>query len=163
MIRPIIIIFLLLSIEIVICTEVYNNPVAAFHCVVPFDNVCCKTECPYCGVCVAESNQNNETTDINYQLYDQFSNDCCVEIILKNNITCNATAGIGAPCILVDRFMNDIERMINFFRTGPIYLIVIVSILMFLAAGFLLYTCCIFGKKDPPLEYKYIVNSLDDK
>ena len=145
--------FLLSFVQIVICEE------KKFVCTNPFDQVCCKLDCPYCGWCAKQSNKNISTYN---NQYVDFLRDCCVEVIIKNKIKCNTTTRVGAPCIIVDQFLNDVELFVNFFRKGPIYLVVIVSVLMFLAAAFLLYVCCIFGKKKPPIEYKYIINSLDD-
>ena len=153
--------FLISFVGIVVCRE-NSNEEKIFVCTNPFDQVCCKLKCPYCGWCGKQFNKNISAYNNQYDDYTDFLNDCCAEVIIKNKITCNATTGVGAPCIVIDQFLNDVQLFVNFFRKGPIYLVVIVSVLMFLGAAFFLYVCCIFGKKKPPIEYKYIINSLDD-
>lgn len=132
-----------------------ESPEEEFICEYRFDKICCKPECPYCGWCNEKG--NFEPGDLN-GTYRNFYYDCCAEIILESNLTCNLT--MGPPCILDSSYFNDWDRIVDFFNNGETYLIVIVSIALFVLAGFLLYTCCIFGKRDPPLEYKYIVHSL---
>ena len=132
-----------------------------FDCANKFEKVCCAAECPYCGWC---NKDNHEESFIN-GTYSNFYWNCCAEVILESNLTCNsnttnASITIGPPCILDDPYTYFWEEWIDFFKNGPIYLIVIVSIILFGVALFLFYTCVIFGKRYPPLEYVYIVNSL---
>lgn len=146
----------ILIIYYIFLITVVCNGAADFVCDNSFDDeVCCKSECPFCGNCKKNFNANNS-----YLNYDLFFEDCCEESIMQNNITCNST--VLAPCILDDSYLNDIQRIIKFFKKGPVYLIVIVAIIMFLVAIFFLYACCVFGKKKPILDYKYIRNTLED-
>ena len=145
---------LLSSINLVIADTGDSDKVEKYNCLNPFEDICCRVECPYCGSC--------QTNITNYHDYGYFMNDCCAEIILENNITCNVTSGQEAPCIIIDKKLNDFERFIKFFKTGPIYLVVIVAVSMFTGVAFIVYACCIFGKKRPPLEYKYLINTLDN-
>lgn len=140
-------------------SEIAESKDKSYQCVMYFDYVCCKATCPYCGWCSGKS--KNYTALLMDPTYQQFYSDCCAEVIYKNNMTCSKE--ISAPCVLDDTYLNDFERFVKFFKTGPIYLIVIVAIILFLVGAFILYACCIFGKKQPPLDYKFIVNSLNDE
>jgi len=98
-----------------------------------------------------------DADDLNYGLYESFFSDCCVKVIRATNLTCNVTAGIGAPCILPDLYVSDWQKMENFFRTGPIWAIVLVSIGMFIGSMILFYTCFFHGNGiKPPVPYTYV-------
>lgn len=146
---------LIYSTRTVICDTTNNSDTEniPYECINQFDKVCCKPECPYCGWCDSNNNNDNDT-------YGTFYYDCCAEMIIESKIICSTT--IEPPCILVNNHMNDLERLVDLYKNGPIYLRVIVSLIFFAVGAFILYSCCIFGKKKPPLEYKYIMN-LDGK
>jgi hypothetical protein len=114
-------------------------------CTKQSDLACCKETCPFCGPC----NYLNGS-------YSDFEEDCCSNIILISSLYCNVTA---PPCILQIQ-MNNLERIFNFFKTKPLYIVIPVAVGMGLLCLFCLYSCCIFGVKEPPLKYKKIVERL---
>lgn len=108
---------------------------------------CCKEDCPFCTEC----HKNRSTS-----AYSEFRENCCAEMILSSALYCNETA---PPCILQIK-INNFERLINFFKTGKLYVVIPVSVGIGLAVLFILYSAFLFGSKTPPVKYKYIVGRL---
>ena len=127
-----------------------SSGIYCYDCVNPYKTICCKSDCPYCGSCQIKNDSIS---------FDDFENNCCYEMIIKNNNTCNDTMG-EPPCTIVDGDMNDINRIIKFFNYGPLWAIILTSVLLFGLLLFLLYVCCVFGKKKPPVKYKLIKEPL---
>lgn len=124
-----------------------------FYCDRQYKQACCHSKCPFCGPCLGKNGQNTTTV-----IFGEFFDNCCTEAIMSDNITC--VAGGSAPCVLPDTYFSDIDRIREFFESGPVYLIVIVSIILFIVAMFLIYVFFIFGDKKPPMRYSEIRNTL---
>jgi len=88
----------------------------------------------------------------------EFQSNCCVEIILESERYCNQTI---PPCILIEK-INNLDRIINFFKSGNLVAIIPVSVGLGIVALFILYCWFIFGVKKPPLKYKAIVGRLQE-
>lgn len=86
---------------------------------------------------------------------------CCVEYIDYRNVSCSNTT-IELCTNETMRKENDLDKIIKFFKSGPIWGIVLASIGIAVFGLFLLYTCCCFGKKKPPLDYDLIIAKLDN-
>ena len=122
------------------------------NCTNQYELACCKNDCTFCGKC----GLSNQT--LNGSLYDSFDENCCSEIILSSHRYCNETA---PPCIL-ESWLNNLQRIINFFKSGQLQSIIPVSIVIGLISLFIFYSCFIFGTKKPPKPYRSIVNCLRD-
>ncbi len=147
---------------------IHNNP-RAFDYIEPRN--------PVTGAPTANSTSTNSPTDSPTDAPTgtkkrQASNDtnttfpiiylgCCVEYIDYRNVSCsNTTVQLCINGTL--RKENDWDRLVKFFKSGPIWGIVLASIGIAAFALFLLYTCCCFGSKKPPLEYDSIIDRLDN-
>lgn len=122
------------------------NIVWADECKNQYDLACCKEDCPFCGLCKANGT------------YDEFEDNCCADIILSTKLYCNQT---DPPCILQIK-INNIDRIINFFKKEKLYIVIPVSVALGLIILFILYSGFIFGSKTPPLKYKYMIGRLQD-
>ncbi len=113
-----------------------------YKCSIQHNLACCKDDCPFCSNC-------GNLTSLSYW---DFKENCCADIIMNSYSYCNETV---APCILADQ-SNNLQRIINFFKTGPLNIVIPVSVTIGLVVLFFLYSCCFFGSKKPPEKYKYI-------
>jgi len=125
-----------------------------YNCTKKYELACCKPSCPFCGNCGLDNSNGNLSTSE----YLEFGNSCCAEVILESERYCNQTI---PPCILEEK-LNNLDRIINFFKSGKLQLIIPVSVAIGLVALFFLYSCCIHGTKKPPLKYKHIVGRLKE-
>lgn len=148
--------FLLILFIILTISLGATNGETSFVCQISVEDACCRPSCPYCGQC-DNSEATNSTVKI---LYSAFYDDCCLEGILEKNMSCNVTA--EPPCILDSRYFNDIERLIMFFKRSPLYKIILVSLAISFGVAYIIYSCCFFGRKEPPLHYSDIVGTLED-
>lgn len=148
----------MISIIFIVVYLVLLSSCNSINCNQSYEKVCCKDWCPYCGRCNIDVDDNISQYVRSDDLYENFYNDCCEEFILHNDIICNAS--IHPPCVMRNK-MNDLERFVDFFKTGPIWARVLVSIGLFIGLAFLLYVFFIFGRKDPPLDYTDVVNRLE--
>src|SRR5438874_1339762 len=112
-----------------------------YNCTNKYGLACCKENCPVCGNC----GTNNPGGNLSSSLYVDFKNNCCEEVILESGRYCNETV---APCILVNK-LNNLDRIINFFKSGKLQAIIPVSVALGLVAIFILYCMFIFGSKKP--------------
>ena len=126
------------------------------NCTNRFESLCCANSCPFCGNCF---NGNKTMINKTVSQYGEFGINCCAEIISQSNIFCNESY---PPCIIINEQLNIIDIIIKFFGSGKLQYIIPVSVGLGLIVLFLLYTCCIFGLKKPPIKYKYIIHTLKD-
>ena len=120
------------------------------NCTNKYELACCREDCPFCGQC--------GTHNLSSSAYLEFQSNCCVEIILESERYCNQTI---PPCILIEK-INNLDRIINFFKSGNLVAIIPVSVGLGIVALFILYCWFIFGVKKPPLKYKAIVGRLQE-
>lgn len=125
-----------------------------YNCILKYDLACCKENCPFCGNC-GTRNLNGNISSLEYV---EFKDNCCEEIILESGNYCNETV---APCILADK-SNNLDRIINFFKSAKLQVLIPVSLTIGLVVLFFFYATCIFGTKKPPLKYKHIIGRLKE-
>lgn len=131
-----------------------------------YENICCSLQCSTeeCGSC-----SNN-----------QFTNRLCCQLEIENSsLWCNESL---APCILYERTVftdpsssesesnssseSDVEDFFEKFFTGYYFewtwwAWLIFGAICTLILVWLIYLCCCFGKRDPPVPYSHIVDKYD--
>jgi hypothetical protein len=126
---------------------------ADFNCTKKYDSVCCADNCPFCGKCFGDNqnqNLNFSTCYSEYESFGSFSEQCCAELILAKNLTCNETL---PPCIMIETPQNIVQSIIAFFNSGQLQYIIPAVIGLSLGGLYLFHTCFIFGKKKPPINH----------
>ena len=135
--------------QIILVSLVYLDCVWSMSCGMYMEDICCADNCPFCGLCYG--NTYNTTNNTYIGNLDQ---NCCVENIRVRNITCIDQTSI--PCINYDN-KTDIDRVIDFFRHGQLYIVIPVAVLLVIAALFILYCWFWFGsQRKPPLPYAHL-------
>ena len=136
------------------------------QCQYQYNEYCCSEMCTNCGLC---------TGDV---IMDML---CCPyddSVIYCNDDITNV------PCVLVNSFQlrngtdippfdqpitptpqnnkpTDIDVIIAWAKTLEIYQLALFLIGIFIVLMFFVYSCCCFGKKKPPLDYKYISGTIN--
>ncbi|QKF93527.1 hypothetical protein QKU48_gp0069 [Fadolivirus algeromassiliense] len=86
---------------------------------------------------------------------------CCSEYINYINISCtNITIDVCINTNYTKSKNNDFKNIAYFFTHAPVWTIVLVSVGLGAFILFLLYVCCCFGKRRPPLDYNLIIGKL---